>query len=167
MGAFFDREFFYSEQAGTWGWRSDGVIGKLTNGRAFSFQHQIWSPSHEFNVLDDARAFIPQAAFRPALYGSMLRGKPNEHDPFLLVGDANLTGTGLRNWTRAGGTAQAVVPGSMVPVFPSGGLHFENAILDLHRSPDCRDRTRTNGRTVERERRRSLADRHLRHRTAT
>ena len=41
IGAFFDREFFYSERAGTWGWRSDGVIGKITGGRAFSYQHQI------------------------------------------------------------------------------------------------------------------------------
>ncbi len=131
MGAFFDREFFYSDQAGTWGWRSDGVMGKITGGRAFAFQHQIWSPSHEFNVLDDARAFVPKAAFKPTLYGTLLRGKPKDKDAFLLPGAANLFAAGMKHWTRAGGTAEAVIPGSAVPIFPAGGLHFDSPITDL------------------------------------
>ncbi|MBN8633748.1 MAG: hypothetical protein J0M07_00385 [Anaerolineae bacterium] len=136
IGAFFDREFFYSEQAGTWGWRSDGVMGKITGGRAFAFQHQIWSPSHEFNVLDDARGFIPNAAFRPTHYGTILRGKPKDKDAFLLTADPRLFAAGMKHWTRAGGTAEAVIPGSSVPIFPSGGLHFDSPITDL-RVSEC------------------------------
>jgi hypothetical protein len=144
LGRFFDREFFYSERAGTWGWRSDGVIGQITGGRAFAFQHQIWSPSHEFNVLDEVRVFAPQGEFRPTLYGTILRGTPKSGDPFLLQGDATLIPTPAApgaqrplNWTRAGGKAEPVVPGSMVPHFPAGGLHFDQKITALRGPLEC------------------------------
>lgn len=137
IGKFFDREFFYSDRAGTWGWRSDGVIGKITGGRAFAYQHQIWSPSEEFHKLEYARGFVPKAAFKPTYYGTMLRAKPKTGDPLLLMGSGGLTGTRLINWTRAGGRAEPVVPGSGVPAFPEGGLHFEEPISALRTPLDC------------------------------
>ncbi len=134
---FTDREFIYSERAGTWGWRSDGLIGKITNGRAFAFQHQIWVPSEEFHKLEHARAFLPAAPFRPGCYGTLLRGVPASGDPFLLAGSAGLSGQRLINWTRAGGRAEPVAPAMPVPIFPSGGLHFEAPITSLRAPLAC------------------------------
>lgn len=137
IGRFFDRSGVYSDRIGTFGVRSDGVIGLLTGGRAFSFQHHVWSPSREFDELTDARVFDPRGMFRPGLCGTLLRAVPRSGTPFLLQGDAGLTAGSPLNWTRAGGSAEPVVPGSLVPHFPSGGLHFDRTQVGLHGPLDC------------------------------
>ncbi|WP_204265233.1 hypothetical protein, partial [Klebsiella pneumoniae] len=76
--------------------------------------------------LEDARLFAPSAAFRPVLYGSVLRCVPDGTGAFLLSGQrAAPNGASLVTWTRAGGAAEPVFPGSRVPVFPAGGMHFD------------------------------------------
>lgn len=137
FGRFFDRSGLYSERAGTWGVRSDGVIGLITGGRAFAFQHQVWSPSQDFDELSDARVFDPQGDFRPILCGTLLRAAPQDATPFLLRGDANLTAGAPLGWTRAGGVAEPVVPGSLAPYFPSGGLHLDTTQVGLRGPRNC------------------------------
>ncbi|MBP0445832.1 hypothetical protein J8J14_13715 [Roseomonas sp. SSH11] len=152
-GRWFSKSAIRSRYHGGWGFRFDPVgferVG-INKGRAWTFQHAVWAQRAEFTKLAAARAFIPSAAFRPALYGSLLRieapadgGQPARvlllHGPqrpggaLLHPGGATTAGSrpeiapllAARGWTRRGGPAEPVIPGARVPVFPSGGLHFE------------------------------------------
>ena len=80
----------------------------------------------------DARCFNPQGAFRPTLYGTVLHVKPDGGAPFLLRGTRSpgnvAAGDRAADWTRHGGAAEAAVPGGRVPIFPSGGLHFDRRL---------------------------------------
>ncbi|HEY3185146.1 MAG TPA: hypothetical protein VGJ77_20060 [Gaiellaceae bacterium] len=145
LGRWVDRSFMYSERRGNFGFRMDPVgleswvklfAGEL---RRFTLHHVFWCPSNDeaFGGLERVRVWAPgppspdpaapPATFRPTLYGTLLRATPEHGPPFLLRGSA-ATAFGVparaEGWTRAGGTAEAVVPGSTVPAFPSGGIHF-------------------------------------------
>ena len=118
--------------------RSDGWLARLQSQggaattRTWTYQFLVNAPDANFTRLEDARLFAPNAAFRPRLYGSVLRCAPQNNAPFLLVGQRTApNGATLVNWSRHGGPAEPVIPGSFVPAFPSGGLHFGRVQRDV------------------------------------
>jgi len=109
--------------------RTDGFIASP---RAFTFQFFLSEQGPTYDSLDDSRLFIPDNAFRPALYGSLLLLKPANSDAFVIRGQRlapngtpNFNGSPLTDWSRCGGTAEPAFPGSKLPVFPAGGIHFK------------------------------------------
>ena len=109
--------------------RSDGYLcGKKDDQgttRTWTYQFLVNAPGANFTNLEDARLFAPGAPFKPTLYGTVLRCKPQNNAAFLLRGQRTPpNGAAPVDWSRNGGTADAAIPGSLVPVFPSGGLHF-------------------------------------------
>ena len=163
--------------------RTDGLIAKP---RAFTYQFFLSEQGPTYDSLDDSRMFVPDSAFRPSLYGSLLHFKPENSPDFVTVGQrlrpndqgpdwtantpfavgaevkptlgnpegymfrATQAGTsgasppgwrqfagsktpdgtvvwqceGLSDWSRCGGVAEPAFPGSKIPVFPAGGIHF-------------------------------------------
>lgn len=137
MGQFFEFEGFSSDRTGAFATRRNGV---LAGPRAFTLQHQIWSDASAFTDLDEAVVFDPGGRFEPTLYGTVLRGVPTSGAPFLLQGNLDpqpMPGTVPWTWSRSGGSAEAVVPGSNVPYFPSGGLHFDNVYRNVRGLQAC------------------------------
>jgi len=119
-----------SDRLGSFGVRRDGLFADHNpNPRAYSVQHIIWSEKQEFDELKDVRVLDPRQAFRPTLYGTLLRVDPVDADPFILRGTRAPGGVSTTDdaegWSRCGGPAEPVIPGSPVPHFPSGGLHFD------------------------------------------
>jgi hypothetical protein len=105
--------------------QADGVLAG--DGGAFTTQHLVWSKRDYWDGKADIFCFDPQGEFRPNLYGTLLHVDPDgdDHDPFILRGMRNRAGGQLGEaWTRSGGPAAAVIPGSQTPIFPSGGFHF-------------------------------------------
>ncbi|OPY92544.1 MAG: hypothetical protein A4E73_01023 [Syntrophaceae bacterium PtaU1.Bin231] len=102
--------------------------GVFANDRAKTFQHIIIVKKEEIENLADVRVFAPEGEFVPTYCGAVLLITPEDGRPFLLRGarqkgsmrDAHLPLT----WTRYGGPAKPVIPGSPVPAFPQGGFHF-------------------------------------------
>ena len=125
IGRFFSAGGLSSSRLGSFGVRRDGL---LYFGRAYTYQHTVWSSSEDIDELDDVRVFDPRAEFRPSLYGTLLRAVPENGAPFVLRGSGN-TGVNIPprapGWTREGGKAEPVIPGSPVPHFPAGGIHFD------------------------------------------
>lgn len=121
-----------SDRLGAFGVRRDGVISEITGGRAFTTAHIVWSPASKFEELQEAFVLDPGGAYEPTLYGTLLRGRPEGEASFLFHGMRD-PGGGLgfpdaRSWSRHGGPAAPVCPGAVVPRFPSGGFHFEDAL---------------------------------------
>ena len=130
IGDFFDYEHLSSsDRLKLTGVRRDGITAP---GRAWTFQHLVMVPHRELHFLAEARLIDPQQEFRPTLYGTVLHVDPNGHAPLLLRGTAfrNITNwpDGPVNWSRSGGRAEPVVPGAPLPIFPRGGLHFDQII---------------------------------------
>ena len=147
-GRWFSKSAMRARYHGGFGFRYDPIgfeaLG-INEGRAWTVQHVIWAQRKEFDELNPARVFVPATAFRPKLYGSLLRIEAKAADDLprriLLLHGAQRVGAGVVHgppiaspeipplrrdhaWTRHGGAAEAVVPGARVPIFPSGGLHF-------------------------------------------
>jgi len=116
----------HSDRTGSYGVLRDGVFA---NDRAKTFQHIIIVNEEEIENLADVRVFAPDDEFVPTYCGTVLLVSPESGRPFELRGarqkgsmqDAHLPLT----WTRYGGPASPVIPGSPVPAFPRGGFHFE------------------------------------------
>ncbi len=106
--------------------RTDGWMSQKFNApNAFTFQFFMSQQGSPYRSLDDARLFAPGDAFRPTLYGSLLHFVPANGKDFVTRGQRGaVNGTPLPDWSRCGGDAEAAIPGSQVPVFPKGGLHF-------------------------------------------
>ncbi len=142
ISRFFDFEgLSSSSRLGAFGVRRDGLVTYKNPPRAWTYQHQVWAIPEEIDDLKAVRVFDPRGAFRPTLYGSMLRAVPNSGVPFLLR-STNLVASagqspGLTGWSRSGGAAEAVIPGSPIPHFPSGGLHFDTTRNELHGPVGC------------------------------
>jgi len=117
LSRFFDYERLSNERTQHWGLRR----GFFNNDRAFTFQHLVVSSHESFEELEQCNVINPKTSFAPTLYRTLLRAIPAGGTTFLLRGngDANLV-----QWTRHGGPAVAVSPGSPVPRFPSGGIHL-------------------------------------------
>lgn len=133
-----------SDRSGSYGVNLSGMLadaGDLTRSsrtgfysnlsRVWTYGHIVWAAPGTIDALDDARVFLPAAAFRPTLYGSLLRLVPAGGSPFLLAAN-RLTPPALPGgappsltWTRAGGPSEPVIPGSPIPAFPSGGFHLD------------------------------------------
>ncbi len=113
--------------------RSDGWLARLQSQggaattRTWTYQFLVNAPDVNFTRLEDARVFAPDARFQPRLYGTVLHCDPADSPSFLLRGQRTTpNGAPLLTWSRHGGTAEPVIPGSLVPAFPSGGLHLGN-----------------------------------------
>ena len=179
----FDLEWVTATNYDMFALRTDGLIASP---RAFTFQFFLSEQGPTYDSLDDTRLFIPDGAFRPTLYGSLLQFKPEKSGAFLTIGQrlrpndagpdwtastafalgaeikpragnpegylfrvikAGTSGSnapgwlqfagskvsdgsvtwqceGLTDWSRCGGVAEPAFPGSKVPVFPGGGIHF-------------------------------------------
>lgn len=106
--------------------RTDGWMSQKFNApNAFTFQFFMSQQGPPYRSLDDARLFAPGDVFRPTLYGSLLHFVPANGKDFVTRGQRGaVNGTTLPDWSRCGGDAEAPFPGSQVPVFPKGGLHF-------------------------------------------
>lgn len=140
MRRFFSIEGLASRRRGGFGLRFDpvGIENwiKLFAGaaRRFTLHHVFWSPKDDeaFDGLEIVRCFEPASAWAPTCYGTLLRAEPARAKRFALRGAANASTAVLTQfpartaeaWSRAGGEAQPVFPGSRVPWFPAGGLHF-------------------------------------------
>jgi hypothetical protein len=129
----------HSDRTGSYGVLRDGVIA---NDRAKTFQHIIIVNQEAIELLADVCVFAPEGEFVPTYCGSVLLVTPEEGKPFLLRG-ARRKGSMIDDhlpltWTRYGGQAKPVIPGSPLPAFPKGGFHFAPQ-ADVHgpQAADC------------------------------
>ena len=135
----FDIEGMSAHNYDAFAMRSDGWLARLndpgTRGRrrTWTYQFVVNAPALNFTNLEDSRLFSPGARFQPRGYGTVLRCDPDNNSPFCLRAQrATPNNANLLDWTRYGGTAEPVIPGSFVPAFPSGGLHFGNVQAGVH-----------------------------------
>lgn len=120
----FDAEWISANNYHAFGLRADGWLSRIQP-VAWTYQFLVNEEKEAFTALEDARLFSPDAAFRPTLYGTVLRCVPADDDAFVLRGQRTTpNGTMVVDWSRCGGTAEPALPGSRFPVFPDGGLHF-------------------------------------------
>ena len=135
----FDIEGMSAHHYDAFAMRSDGWLARLSGPgirgrfRTWTYQFMVNAPSINFTNLEDARLFAPSARFQPRGYATVLRCVPENNSAFLLRGQRTTPNSAnLLDWTRYGGTAEPVIPGSFVPSFPSGGLHFSNVQAGVH-----------------------------------
>ncbi|HEX6047458.1 MAG TPA: hypothetical protein VFZ22_23405 [Pyrinomonadaceae bacterium] len=134
QGGVFDIEGISANNYDSFAIRSDGWLARLqsTAGqpttRTWTYQFLVNAPGVNFTNLEHARVFAPNSRFQPRLYGTVLHCDPQDNAPFIMRGQRTPpNGANLLNWSRNGGTSEAVIPGSFVPAFPSGGFHL-NAV---------------------------------------
>ncbi len=141
FGRFFDFEgLSSSDRLGGFGIRRDGMVTYKNPSRAWTYQHQVWAIPEEIHDLAHVRVFDPKGEFRPTLYGTLLLAEPAGGERLLLRGSGNTNAEIPRRalgWTRAGGKAEPVIPGAIIPHFPSGGLHFDNVIAEISGPKNC------------------------------
>jgi hypothetical protein len=140
IGHYFDSFFsgVSAKRGNGFAFRRDGGIARLfgTGLRAITFQHFMFSTDDQMEILEYVSVFVPDASLSFSHYGTLLLLTPDGSTPFLLRGSSreNLGGGSVapaaRGWTRGGGTAEPVYPGSTVPSFPSGGLHIDRTLKD-------------------------------------
>lgn len=128
----FDAEWISANNHDAFGLRADGWMSRIQP-VAWTYQFLVNEEKASFTALEDARLFSPGAEFRPTLYASLLRCAPASGTSFVLRGTrASPNATVLTDWSRCGGTAEAAIPGSLLPVFPSGGMHFDTVQRGVH-----------------------------------
>lgn len=120
-----------SDHLGAFGVRRGGIINEITGGRAFTTSHIVWSPDSAFERLELGEVIDPGGDFRPTHYGSILSATIEDERPLLMqcMDHSSLgwaTGNALADWSRHGGTGQAVAPGTLSFWCPEGGLHLDN-----------------------------------------
>lgn len=123
-----------SKHIGAFGVRRDGVIPKITQGRAFTTQHIVWDTAENFDELNDAMVIDPQGSFDPPLMGGPLSARPEGHTPFLIRGQPT---SDQINWHRHGGIGAPSFPGASQPVFPDGGFHLTTVLEDVRGPMPC------------------------------
>jgi hypothetical protein len=129
-GNFFDFEPMYNDRTGVWAMRR-GIFGL---DRGFVYQHIVTVPAERFNALNAVSVIAPALKFEPTLYGTLLHVAPEDWPPLLLRGNGDFTVAG---WSRSGGPAEPVAPGSPVPRFPLGGLHLDAPRDDIRGPLTC------------------------------
>ncbi len=121
----FDAEWISAHNHDAFGLRADGWMSRIQP-VAWTYQFLVNEEKASFTALEDARLFSPATAFRPTLYASLLHCAPATGSAFVLRGmRAAPNDTVVADWSRCGGTAEPAIPGSLQPVFPAGGLHFD------------------------------------------
>ena len=118
--------------------RSESMVADIVSQptRAFTYQFYMGLHGLPLRTLDDARLFIPDNAFRPSLYGSLLLFKLANAGAFVTKGQRPTpNSTNLTDWSRCGGAAEPAFPGSKAPVFPSGGIHFNSIQAGVTQQP--------------------------------
>ncbi|HVE70038.1 MAG TPA: hypothetical protein VNI54_01620 [Thermoanaerobaculia bacterium] len=130
LSRFFDYEGLYNERTGVWGIRR-GIFGVK---RAFTYQHIVVADEEKLAELNVVSAIVPNGKFEPTLYGTLLHVAPEQWPPLLLRGNGD---PAIAGWTRSGGTAEAIAPGSPIPRFPEGGLHLDEPLNEVHVPLTC------------------------------
>jgi hypothetical protein len=123
----FDIEFVSGTNFDCFTTRADGFLSRVVNDpNAVTYQFYMMQEGPSYRSLEDTRLFVPDDAFRPTLYGSLLLFTGNDNGKsFVAHGQRKVPhGTPVLDWSRAGGDAEACFPGSFVPFFPKGGMHF-------------------------------------------
>jgi large repetitive protein len=125
-----------SDRVGAYAFARDGG---LAADRAFTYQHFLLGKQSMWDELRQTRCVVPDERFVPRLRGTLLRVQPSgAGTPAVVRGDGALAGVGtLPDWSRAGGPAEPVVPGSPVPWFPTGGLHTYGGITRIPAGQDA------------------------------
>ena len=141
MRRFFSIEGIASQRGGGFGFRIDpaGLAPWIAlfagQARGFTVHHVFWSRRDDegWDGLRVIRMFAPLGDFAPSCYGTILRAEPGRARRFVLRGAHNAPPLAVtpafpppdgETWTRHGGVARPVFPGSRVPRFPAGGIHF-------------------------------------------
>jgi hypothetical protein len=124
LSHYFDYEGMYNDRTGVWAMRR-GIFGL---DRGFVYQHLVTVPAERFNALNAWSVIAPATKFEPSLYGTLLHVAPADFPPQLLRGNGDFAVAG---WSRSGGPAVPVAPGSPVPRFPLGGLHLDQPRDDI------------------------------------
>ncbi len=147
LGADIDYDFFSStglmasDRHGGFGVRRGGIINAITGGRAFTTQHIVWSPDHEFAELERGEVIDPGGVFVPSHYGTVLAITPTGSPTVLLRSMSRAATPWLNNgpidWSRHGGVGVPVAPGALTPWFPTGGVHLDNRLVDTRYDLDC------------------------------
>ena len=120
----FDINGLSGKNVGAFALRSNGWLSAVQD-QTWTYQFLVNQRGNRFDRLEDARLWVPTGSFRPQLYGTILQCLPTTALPFLLAGQRTPPNNAvIPGWSRAGGTAEAAFPGSQMPVFPSGGIHF-------------------------------------------
>jgi large repetitive protein len=134
----FDVEWITANNFDCFGLRADGWMSRIQP-VAWTYQFLVNEEEASFTALADARLFAPSAAFRPTLYGTMLLCDPADSDNLLIRGMRNppnaatqLNATAITDWSRCGGDAVAAIPGSRIPIFPNGAIHFDTVPRGVH-----------------------------------
>ncbi len=131
IGRFFSGAHIHSERFGMGALQLDGIMA--AEGQVFTTQHIVWAKREHFESHAEISGFAPDGPITPTYYGTMLRVVPEHADAFLLRGSRPGTNgdprfpqfnSGVIEWTRAGGEAEAFAPGLLSPRFPAGGFHF-------------------------------------------
>lgn len=123
ISRYFDYEGLHNQRTGISAVRR-GFFGAPG---AFTYQHMVVARHEEFEDLDQIRVIDPGGLFEPTLYNTILRVDPVDATPFLLAGNRDAA---LGGWTRCGGAAVPIAPGSPMPRFPSGGIHLDTVLTD-------------------------------------
>lgn len=118
LSRFFDYEALYNDRTGVWAVRR-GIFGVK---RSFTYQHMVVSEAETFDEMNGVSTIVPVTRFEPALYGTLLHVAPEGWPPLLLRGNRDFAVPG---WSRSGGPAEAIAPGSATARFPLGGLHLD------------------------------------------
>jgi large repetitive protein len=130
LSNFFDYEGMYNDRTGVWAIRR-GIFGLE---RGFVYQHLLTVPAERFDALNASSVIVPVTKFEPSLYGTLLHVAPADFPPMLLRGNHDAAVAG---WSRSGGPAEPIAPGSPTPRFPLGGLHFDTPRDDIRGPLTC------------------------------
>jgi len=130
LSRFFDYEALYNDRTGVWAVRR-GIFGVE---RAFTYQHMVVSEAETFDEMNGVSTIVPVTKFEPALYGTLLHVAPEGWPPLLLRGNRDFAVPG---WSRSGGPAEAIAPGSATARFPLGGLHLDDPRDDIRVPLNC------------------------------
>ena len=99
----FDAEWISAKNFDAFGLRADGWLSRIQP-VAWTYQFLVNEEELSFTQLEHARLFAPDAAFRPTMYGSVLRCVPASASPFVLRGQRTTpNGTAPLDWSRCGG----------------------------------------------------------------
>lgn len=116
--------------------RASGMVDAF-GPQTFTYQFIVSEGSDEFEQLEQARLWLPEAAFSPTLNGTVLLCNPTDGDSFVLAGQITPpNGAVLTTWSRCGGKAVPAIPDSDVPIFPDGAMHF-SAVQTDRKSPQA------------------------------
>ena len=95
-----------SAKSGSFGVDLGGVMADMVPAPVWTFQHTVFAKAGTFEGVQPARVFVPDVAFTPSLYGSVIRVVPASGGSYLLASGA---GAGTNPLTKTGTGARGPV----------------------------------------------------------